>query len=248
MLRVRYGGRHISRKLPRGGSDARRQVAVPMLSEPARTFRNAPPDPPDQDRAARAEQHHPAPAIQAKRSARNQQPGEKRDHRHGAKLDGLIDRERAAAQVGRHQFRQIGVDGDQLDADADAGDEAPQVEAEDIVLERHDDARDGVPEQRVSEDGAAAETVGHEADERGSDEESGEHGGDEARDAGGAEEAGRGGRQDAGADQAGGDVAGEEDIVELEEAAQGDEGNARPDAGLHGIFHHSFEVTASGYN
>ncbi len=105
-------------------------------------------------------------------------------------MDGLIDGERAAAQVGRHQFGEIRVDGDQLHADADAGDEAPQVETEHVVLERHDDACGGVPKQRVSEDGAAAEPVGGEADERGSDEESGEHGGDEARDAGGTEEPG----------------------------------------------------------
>ena len=86
-----------------------------------------------------------------------------------------------------HQFGKIGVDGDQFDAHADAGDEAPQVEAKCMVLERHDDAGDGVPEQRVSEDGAAAETVRHETDERGSDEEPGKHGGDEPGDAGGAE-------------------------------------------------------------
>ncbi len=87
---------------------------------------------------------------------------------------------------------------------------------------------------------AASETVGHEADERGPDEESGEHGGDESGDAGGAEQAGRSGRQDAGADQAGSDVAGEEEVVEFEESAEGDQGHARPDAGWH-----SYEITAS---
>ena len=45
---------------------------------------------------------------------------------------------------------------------------------------------------------------------------------DEARDTGGSEEAGRSWREDAGADQAGSDVAGEEEIVEFEKAAQGD--------------------------
>ena len=58
------------------------------------------------------------------------------------------------------------------------------------VLERHDDARGGVPKQRVSEDGAAAEAVGDETDQRGSDEESREHGGHKTRDAGGRKPAG----------------------------------------------------------
>ena len=156
-----------------------------MLRKPAWTFGNAAANPPNQDRAGCAQQHHPAPAIKSERSARNQQPGQQRNHRHGAKLDGLIDSECAAAQIGRHQFGEIRVDGDQLDAHADSGDEAPQVETENIVLERHDDARDGVPQQRVSKDSAAAEAVGDETDQRGSDEESGEHGGHEARDAGG---------------------------------------------------------------
>jgi len=106
------------------------------------------------------------------------------------------------------------------------------------VLERHDDASHGVPEQRVSKDGAAAEAVGDKADQRGSDEEPGEHGGDETRDAGSR-------RKNAGVNQARSNVAGEEDIVELEEAAEGDESNARPHTGWHGIFKHRLEVTAS---
>ena len=203
-----------------------------LLRQPARAFGDAQADPPNEDRAGCSEQHHPAPAVQPERSARNQQPRQQRDHRHGAKLDGLVDGEGAAAQVGRHKFGKIGVDSDQFDAHADAGDEAPEVESEDIVLERHDDAGDGVPEQRVGEDGAAAEAVGDKTDERGADEESREHGGHETRDAGGAEEAGVV-RQDAGADQAGGDIAGEEDVVELEEPAERDQRDAGPDAGWH---------------
>ena len=69
-----------------------------------------------------------------------------------------------------------------------------------------------------------------ETDERGPDKESGEHGCDESCDAGGTEEAGSGGREDAGADQAGRDVAGEEEVVKFEEPAEGDEGDAQPDA------------------
>ncbi len=137
-------------------------------------------------------------------------------------MDSLIDGEGAAAQVGRHHFREKRVYRYQLHADTDSGDEAPQVEPKDIVLESHDDARHRVPKQRVSEDGAATETVGDETDQRRSDEESREHGRDKSRDAGSGKKAGRGGRQDAGADQAWRDVAGEKDVVELEETAERD--------------------------
>src|ERR1700722_15668806 len=99
-----------------------------------------------------------------------------------------------------------------------------------MLLAGHDNARGGVPKERISKDGAAAEAVGHKADERGPDEEPGKHGGDESRDAGGTEEAGGGGREDAGADQAGRDIAGEEQVVEFEKTAQRDESDARPDA------------------
>ena len=90
-----------------------------------------------------------------------------------------------------------------------------------MVLEGHDYAGDGVPEQRVSENGAAAETVGDETDQRGSDEQPGEHGRDELSDA-------RGRRQNAGPHQSRRDVAGEEDVVELEKAPQRDQRDARP--------------------
>lgn len=117
---------------------------------------------------------------------------------------------------------------DQLHANADAGHESPEVQAEDIVLECHYDAGRGVPEQRVSEDGAAAEAIGEEADERGPDEQAGKHGRDEAGDASGLEESVGGGGEDAGSDQAGCDVAGEEQVVELEKAAERDEHDMGP--------------------
>src|SRR5438874_244377 len=105
------------------------------LGEPARTLRYTQPDPPDKDRAARAEQHDPAPAVETEWRARHEHPGEQRDHRHGRELNRLIDRKGAAPPGFRDQFRKIGVDRDQLDADPDPRNEAPEIEAKRVMLE-----------------------------------------------------------------------------------------------------------------
>jgi hypothetical protein len=60
----------------------------------------------------------------------DQQIGNKRHDRHGKELEELIVGEGPPAMRRRHQLGNIGVDGDQLDPDTDAGDEAPQIDAE----------------------------------------------------------------------------------------------------------------------
>ena len=84
-----------------------------------------------------ADQHHPAPAIDPVGRQRHQPPRQGRDDGDRDEHDGLIDRKGAAAHPARHQFGDIGVDGDDLDADADPGDEAPQQQAAGGGLARH---------------------------------------------------------------------------------------------------------------
>ncbi len=59
----------------------------------------------------------------------HQQECEERHDRHGEELEELVVGEGAAAMRPRHQFGNVGVDRHQLDADADAGDEAPEIDA-----------------------------------------------------------------------------------------------------------------------
>ena len=49
----------------------------------------------------------------------------KRDDRHDSELYGLIDGEHAAAAMFWDQLGNVGVDGDELDADANPRNEAP---------------------------------------------------------------------------------------------------------------------------
>jgi len=58
------------------------------------------------------------------------------------------------------QLGQISADDDELDADADAGDETPEIEPERSRLESHDRVRHAIPEQRNREDGAAPVGIG----------------------------------------------------------------------------------------
>ena len=148
-------------------------------------------------------------------------------------LDHLVVGKGAAAERFRHELREIGVDGDELDADADTGDEAPEIEPEGIGLERHDDARHRVPQQREREDRAPAEAIGGKAEQQRAEEETGEERRDEARDAAGAEQPRRGRRQDTLRHKARRDVAGEQEIVELEEAAEREQQHAPPQRGRH---------------
>ena len=114
-------------------------------------------------------------------AVRHQQVGEQGDDRHDGELDHLVVGEGAAADVLGHQLGDVGVDGDQLDADADAGDQAPEADAEAAGLERHDQRGGAVEQQREGEDRAPAVFVGDEAEDEGADEQAGEGGGDEQR-------------------------------------------------------------------
>ena len=177
-------------------------------------------DPPDHERADRADDHHPAPAVEAEDRSRHQMPGEERDDRHGRIHDALVVGEGGPALLLGHQLGQIGVDVHQLDAEADAGDEPPQIDGLRRRLKRHDQRAGGIPEQREGEDRAAAEAVGEPAESERADEHPGEQRGDEAGEALQVEQALRGRLEQPGFEHAERDVGREEQIVELEPAAE----------------------------
>jgi hypothetical protein len=86
--------------------------------------------------------------------------GEGGDDRHADEADRLVDRKGAPAKALGRKLTQIGADGHHLDAEANAGDEAPEVQARGVVLERDHDVGRRVPEKRPGEDRPAAEAVG----------------------------------------------------------------------------------------
>ena len=112
---------------------------------------------------------------------RHESPGEERRDRVGRCADQRGGGERHAAPFAWHQFGQVGIDGDELDADADAREKAPEHQADIAGLQRHDEGRDAVPDQRVGEDGAPAEIVGQRSQPLGADEHADEGRRDEAR-------------------------------------------------------------------
>lgn len=200
-----------------------------MARQPERALRQEQPEHPDDHAGGGADQHHPAPALDAIRRERHQPPGEEGDHGHGDEHDRLIHRKGASTHPARHQLGDVGIDGDDLDADADPGEEAPEQQAFRRGLAGHDHRRRAVAEQRTSEDRAAAKTVGEEAEEEGADEQAGEGCSDEGADAGEAEEGRcRRGEQSAAAEPRR-DIAGQEQIVDLETAAEREQDNEPPD-------------------
>ena len=112
---------------------------------------------------------------------RDKRPGEKCRDRIGRCPDQRRGGKRYAASLPRHQFGQIGIDGDELDADADAGKKAPDHQADIAGLQRHDEGGDAVPDQRIGEDGPPAEIVGQWSQPLGADEHADEGRRDEAR-------------------------------------------------------------------
>ena len=200
--------------------DRDRLRAATVACEPERALRHVKPQHPDHHAGGGADQHHPAPAVEAGRRERHQPPGEEGHDRHRDEHHGLIDCEGTAAHPAWHQLGDIGVDGDDLDADADPGKEAPQQQAAGGSLERHDHRGCTVGEQGPGEDRAPAEAVGEKAEEEGADEQSGECRRDECADAGEAEEGVRGGRQQFAAAKARRDIAGEKQVVDLKAAAE----------------------------
>jgi hypothetical protein len=148
--------------------------------------------------------------------------GRGREHHH------LVEGHRAAAHVLGHQFGDVGVDGHDLHADADARDEAPEYDAFARVLQRHDGRARAVPQQRIGEHRAAPEAVRKKAQEEGPDEQAREGRRDEARDALEAEKGLRGRCEHTALGHAWGDIAREDQVIDLEEAAEGDQQHHPP--------------------
>jgi hypothetical protein len=146
----------------------------------------------------------------------------------------LIDREGAAAHRTRHQLGDIGVDGDDLDADADPGDETPQQQAAGCALARHRHRRRGVAKQRKGEDRPPSEPVGQEAQEERAGEQSGKGRGDEGANPRKAEKRLRGRGQQPRASESRCDVAGKEQVVDLETAAERQQDHQPPQIGRAG--------------
>ena len=203
--------------------------AAAMARQPERALRQVQPQDPDHHARGGADQDHPAPAVEAHGRQRHQPPGEEGHDRHRDEHHGLVDRERAAAHPARHELGDIGVDGDDLDADADPGKEAPQQHAAGGGLERHDHRRRAIGEQRPGEDRAAAEPVGEEAEEERSDEQSGKRRRNERADAGEAEERVAWWRSKLAAGQPRRDIAGQEQVVDLETAAKRQQDHEPPE-------------------
>ncbi len=202
-----------------------------MTRQPERALGQEQPEHPDDHAGGGADQHHPAPALDAVGRERHQPPGEEGDDRHGDEHDRLVHRKGASTNPARHQLGDVGIDGDDLDADADAGEEAPEQQAFRRGLAGHDHGCRGIAEQRIGEDRAAAKTVGEEAEEEGADEQAGKGRGDEGADAGEAEEGRCRRREQSAAAQTRRDVAGQEQIVDLETAAEREQDDEPPDIG-----------------
>ena len=200
-----------------------------VLGEPARAFGQAAPQKDDDRRGQRPNQHHPAPALEPQGRGRHEQPGEERNHRHADEADRLVDGEGPPAEALGGKFAQIGANRHHLDAEADAGEQAPEIEAGGVVLQRHHHVRRRVPEKRPGEDRPAAEAVGEKAAKNRSDEEAGEQGGDEARDSGRAKQSPRLGGQHARLDQARRDIGRKQEVIELEEHAEAQQHDDGPD-------------------
>ena len=121
----------------------------------------------------------------------------------------LAESDRAAAQFPRHQLGDVSVYRDQLDADANAGDHAPQDDSVRRVLKSHLDRRGGVPQQRSCENQMASETIRHETENQRADKQSRESGGDEAGEPVEAEKRGGGAGEKSAAHQSRPDVGSE---------------------------------------
>ena len=110
-----------------------------------------------------------------------------------------------------------------------AGDEAPQIDAQRRAARRHHQRRNRIPQQREGEDGAAAVAVGDVAEAERGDEQSGEGDGGERRLIGQAEKPLAAALEHARADQAGADIGGHQQVVQLETAADRQQHHQLPD-------------------
>ena len=196
--------------------------------QPPRTLGDDPADQPHHDCARRSDQHHPAPAVEAERCARHQDPGGQRHDRNRRELHDLVDGEGPAAQMLGHQLADVGIDRDELHADPDAGERSPQQDTTGGRLTCHDERGRRIPEERIGEDCAPAKTVRRETEREGADEQSGEGRGDKRGQAGHAEERGRTTGEKAAAHQSRSDVSHQEEVVVFKRAAEREHQQQRP--------------------
>jgi hypothetical protein len=157
---------------------------------------------------------------------RHEQIGDQGDDRDRAEHDGLIEGKRPAAHRLRHQLGEIGVDRDQFDADADACDQPPQVDAPARVLKRHHECCGAVPQHRIGEDGPPAVFVRGVSEHEGADEETEKGRGHEQRRT--LEDADLNAGKQPRLHQAGHEVTGHEEIVEFEYASERQQRNQHP--------------------
>jgi hypothetical protein len=198
-----------------------------MGEQPTWTFRDGAAQKPDDQSADGADGDHPTPAVPAERGERHQQIGDQRDNRHNRELHALIERERSATDVPWHQFRDVGVDGDQLHADTDASDHAPQADAKAGALERHDQRGGAIRQHGEGEDRPPSVFVSDKPKDESSDEQAEEGRGDEQRRT--REHPDRHPGQKPSLHQSRSDVAGHEQVVELEHSTEGQQRNHQPD-------------------
>ncbi len=177
----------------------------------------------------RTDQHDPAPAVEPERGARHQQIREKRHHRHRRKADCLLAGESAAANLLGDQFGNVRADRHQFDANSDTGKKAPEIEPCGAVLKGHHYIGHGVPQQRIREDRAASEAIGEKATRNRADEKPRKKRGDKTRHTRRAEQAVRGRGQQPALDESWRDVAGVQQIIELEEKAEAQQHDELPD-------------------
>ena len=134
----------------------------------------------------------------------------------------------------RYPFGKIGIDGHQLDAEANADQEAEQDNHLCALLERHQQRKRAVPRQRAHKGQAATKTVGVGRKQTRADKQTEESSGGKCGLVGDAEHARRTGMKHARRHQAGADIAGFKQIVELKEAAQRQQRDKAPQAGGRG--------------
>ncbi|KAH0431895.1 hypothetical protein KCU90_g5619, partial [Aureobasidium melanogenum] len=153
----------------------------------------------------------------------------KRHDRHRAETDSLRKGRCATTHVLRHELGDVRADRHDLHANANPRDEAPEVQPKRRVLERHDDVGRGVPEQRPGEDRAPPETVGEKTACRRANEQAGKQRRDETRHAARAEQTVRRRGQNAATHETRRDVAGEHQVIQLEEKPEAQQHHQLPD-------------------
>jgi hypothetical protein len=139
----------------------------------------------------------------------------------------------------RDNFGDIAVDRHDLDTHTDAGDKAPQNQAFGRGLKCHDGRADGIPEQGEGEHGPAPIAIRQPAESKRTDEETRERGRDEAGHPLKAEKCPGGGLQQPAPGHAGCDIAREDQVIDLEEAAERNEEHHHPDIASGGQAIHS---------